>query len=167
MRRIGCRVVKLAATSIFLACTSFASADPCIGKGTILLVEARSHVLSLCEGGRRVRSHRVAIGPAGVGKRREGDGKVPLGRYTLAAPVASKDYHLFMLIGYPTREQRRAGYTGSAVGVHGPPRCCVDPTSTDTDWTLGCIAVGTDEDIESIAAWRRRRGVAEILIEPN
>ena len=141
--------------------------DPCFDKGTVVLVEAGRHVMSLCEGGRQIQAFRVAIGPAGSGKRLEGDGKVPLGRYSLAAPVASRAYHLFILVGYPTREQRRAGYTGSAVGIHGPPRCCQGPTSTDTDWTLGCVAVGTDEEIEAVAKWLRHEKAAEVLIEPQ
>jgi hypothetical protein len=70
-----------------------------------------------------------------------------------------------MLVGYPTSKQRRAGYTGGAVGVHGPPRCCRDASSTDTDWTLGCMAVGTDAEIEEVAAWTRAKRVAYILIE--
>ncbi len=140
-------------------------ADPCAGKGTILLVQATSHRMSFCEASRQSRTFKIAIGPGGVDKRVQGDAKVPLGRYTLSAPVASKDYHLFILVGYPTPEQRRHGYTGSAIGVHGPPRCCRDASSTDTDWTLGCIAVGTDDEIDAVARWLGDRRVGQILIE--
>jgi hypothetical protein len=50
------------------------------------------------------------------------------------------------------------GYTGSAVGVHGPPRwskCLGSPVNT-FDLSDGCVGVARDEDIETIANWVRR-----------
>src|SRR5262245_38553864 len=103
--------------------------------------------MSFCDEGRRTRAFRISIGRGGVDKRREGDYKLPLGRYRLGAPRPSKGWHLFVPIGYPTAQQRRSGYTGSAVGIHGLPRCCQGPAITDTDWTFGCIALGTDDEL--------------------
>jgi len=139
--------------------------DPCSGRGTILLVRARSRAMWVCEQGRRTQAIRISIGRGGIGKRRRGDNKLPVGTYRLGQPRPSKGWHLFIPIGYPTAEQRRSGYTGSAVGIHGPPRCCQGPTITDTDWTYGCIAVGTDAELDMIAAWVKGRRRASIVIE--
>lgn len=129
-----------------------------------MYVSAGRREMRLCESDRTKYVLRVALGQGGVGKRVQGDGKLPIGEYPLGEPRASRSYHLFVPVGYPTDRQRRAGYTGSAVGVHGPPRSFKGPASTDTDWTLGCIAVGTDEEIERVAAWITARRVRRIVI---
>jgi hypothetical protein len=36
--------------------------------------------------------------------------------------------------------------------------------NTSTDWTLGCIAVGSDAEIDAIAAWVNGRRVKRIII---
>ena len=148
-----------------IAFAATAAVEPCDGKGTAVFVRTADHVLSLCEANKTKGTMQVALGSGGVNKKREGDAKVPLGEYALAPARASRDYHLFLHVGYPTRKQKRAGLTGSAVGVHGPPRGFNHPSSTNTDWTLGCIAVGTDAEIERLAAWTKERNVRRIIIE--
>jgi hypothetical protein len=139
-------------------------ADPCVGHGTALYVDATHRALWLCESGKASGSMPVALGRGGVGKRVEGDAKVPLGVYTLGAPQQSKSFHLFIPVGYPTATQRRHGYTGSAIGVHGPPRAYQGPMSTDIDWTLGCIAVGTDDESGRVAEWLAATKTRRIII---
>jgi murein L,D-transpeptidase YafK len=139
--------------------------DPCARHGTVLLVQARQRVMSMYERGRRTGAHRVSMGQGGIGKQREGDHKLPLGRYSLGRPRPSREWHLFIPIDYPTWAQRKAGYTGSAVGIHGPPRCCQGPTTADTDWTYGCLALGTDKELDEIAAWVKHQRDATIVIE--
>jgi murein L,D-transpeptidase YafK len=151
-------------TAIVLA-TAVRVGDPCGGQGTIVLVQARERVMSLCDRGQQRRAFRVSMGRGGIGKQREGDNKLPVGRYRLGQPRPSKGWHLFVPIGYPTAAQRRSGYTGSAVGIHGPPRCCQGPTVTDTDWTFGCLALGTDKELDAVAEWVEARPGAMILIE--
>jgi murein L,D-transpeptidase YafK len=107
----------------------------------------------------------VALGSGGLDKRWEGDGKVPLGSYPLGAPRASKAFHLFIPVGFPTPSQRRQGLSGGAIGVHGPSRAHHGPLSTGMDWTLGCIAVGTDHEIERVARWVKESGAQRIIIE--
>lgn len=72
-------------------------------------------------------------------KTREGDGQAPEGFYEITRssmnPLSS--YHLSFNIGYPNRYERRKGYTGSAIMVHG---YCV---------SIGCYAMG-DDQIEEI-----------------
>jgi len=153
-------------TVFVLALAQAAAAnDVCAGRATLIVVQTKPHLLYLCEGGRTVTRMKVALGSGGLDKRRQGDAKVPLGGYSLAAPVASRQFHTFILIGYPTPAQRRAGFTGSAVGVHGPARGYAGALSTSVDWTLGCIAVGTDGEIDEIAAWVKARRVNRIEIQ--
>jgi hypothetical protein len=56
---------------------------------------------------------------------------------------------------YPTPEQAKLGSTGSDVGVHGPHRAFLwlRHATVLSDWTAGCIAVGTDAEVQSIAKW--------------
>lgn len=139
--------------------------EPCAGKGTALYVDATHRTLWLCEAGRARESMPVALGRGGIGKRVEGDAKVPLGAYPLGPAVPSKAFHLFIPVGYPTPKQRRNGLTGSAIGVHGPPRAYQGPESTDIDWTLGCIAVGSDDEIARVAHWLAASKAHRIIIE--
>lgn len=137
---------------------------PCADKGTALYVDPAERMLWLCESGRAVEALPVALGKGGLDKRAEGDAKVPLGGYPLGAPRASKAFHRFIPVGYPTPGQRRSGFTGGAIGVHGPPRAYGGPASTNIDWTLGCIAVGTDAEIDRVAAWLRASKAHRIII---
>lgn len=144
--------------------TLTAPPERCAGKGTAIYVVATQRMLWLCEAGHATDSVPVALGRGGVDKRVEGDAKVPLGEYRLGAPVPSKAYHLFIPVGYPTPSQRRRGFTGGAIGVHGPIRSQQGPVSTNIDWTLGCIAVGTDAEIGRVADWLRTTGAGRIII---
>ena len=132
---------------------------PCPTSGDAVVVVTRTHALWLCTAGAPGRRFAVALGREGVGKRRRGDGRTPLGAYALGAPRASPRYGTFIPISYPTAGQAVRGFTGGAVGIHGPPRGMAAPgyPVTETNWTLGCIATGTDEEIEAIADFVRAR----------
>lgn len=146
---------------------------PCAGVTTpTVVVEATERRLDLCAQGRSEGRFAVSFGVGGVGKRARGDGRTPLGRYPLGAPRASHGgFHRFIPIGYPTAAQRRQGFTGDAVGVHGPARAMrwLGSTVTHVDWTNGCVAVATDAEIEAIEAWvrRRRAGWIELREAPR
>lgn len=137
---------------------------PCAGKGTALYVEAAQRTLWLCESGTAVEAIPVALGRGGLDKRVAGDAKVPLGEYPLGSPVPSQAFHLFIPVGYPTARQRHQGFSGGAIGVHGPPRAYQGPVSTNIDWTLGCIAVGTDAEITRVAEWLKASKARRIVI---
>ena len=160
------RVLLLSLGLVFLARPLPAEpARPCQPGETGVVVRTQARALELCQSGRSVASHPVALGFGGLGKRREGDGKTPLGRYGLGAPRPSQHYRTFVPVGYPTPAQQKEGFTGSAVGIHGPPRGGGGALSTAIDWTAGCIAVGTDAEIESISTWIRSRSVKTVRIE--
>jgi len=122
-----------------------------------LVVDLQKHRLALCEKDRAVGTFSVRLGRGGVGKTREGDGKTPVGTYPLGAPRASSRYGTFIPIGFPTDEQKKLGYTGSAVGVHGPPRWVkwLGSLVNTFDSSDGCVGVAHDAEIETIASWVR------------
>jgi murein L,D-transpeptidase YafK len=131
----------------------------CPDAGPAVAVLTRKRELWLCNDGAPAQRFQVALGQRGLDKRRKGDGRTPLGTYSLGTPRPSGQFGIFIPIEYPTREQSRQGHTGGTVGIHGPPRGKAEPAypSTAFDWTLGCVATGTDEDIEVIARFVRER----------
>jgi L,D-peptidoglycan transpeptidase YkuD (ErfK/YbiS/YcfS/YnhG family) len=137
-------------------------ASVCRTAETAIVVDTTAHRLYLCARGAPERTFTVALGVNGVEKRRTGDNRTPLGSYPLGAPRASASFHRFVPVAYPTPEQARAGFTGSAIGIHGPPRGLEGTVRlralVATDWTAGCIAVETDDDIDAIVHWIDARG---------
>jgi len=158
MRAIGPTPV-IAAVVVALCAPAAARAErsepgaACPERGDALVVAGTT--LIACQAGKAVAAYPVALGRAGVGKTRAGDGKTPRGRYPLGAARTSARYHRFIPIGYPTPAQRRRGLTGSAIGIHGPPRALrnVGSILAAVGWTQGCVAVATDPQIDEIAAW--------------
>jgi murein L,D-transpeptidase YafK len=106
----------------------------------------------------------VALGSGGVGKARQGDKRTPLGSYPLGEPRASQKFGTFIPVAYPTPTQRKRGYTGGAVGVHGPPTR-VPWIGRLFDWTAGCVALASRAEIEEVADWARRAHPVAIHLE--
>jgi murein L,D-transpeptidase YafK len=123
-------------------------------------------VLHLCNGRKVEQMFKVALGRSGLGKARQGDRKTPLGTYTLGAPRESSRFHKFIPINYPDQSQREQGFTGGDVGLHGPMRglSFLGSLNTFFDWTDGCVAVGTNQDIDQIAAWVIATKAQQILL---
>ena len=112
-----------------------------------------------------VLSHRIcalsgALGP----KRREGDGQIPEGFYSIALLNPTSNFHLSMLVDYPNGSDKIRGRVddpraplGGEIMVHGD---CV---------TIGCIPV-RDEPIEELylaVAEARRHGRVAIHVFPR
>jgi murein L,D-transpeptidase YafK len=137
----------------------------CPRTGDFVAVFTRKRELWLCRSGVEIARIPVALGRGGNDKRRSGDHRTPVGTYPLRAPRPSSLYGTFIPFDYPTREQSRRGHTGSALGIHGPPRGQAEPDypTTAVDWTLGCIATGTDADVEAVAAFVRRYGPSLVV----
>ena len=138
----------------------------CPERGAVVLVDAEAGVLCLCADGRPERRFRAAVGRGGVDKRAEGDGRTPSGTYDLGAPRASRRYHVFVPVSYPTAEQRRAGLSGSDIGVHGPHLAFawLRHATVWLNWTRGCIAVGTASEADQIANWVRAHPAARLWV---
>jgi hypothetical protein len=132
--------------------------DPCRSvTGSEVLVDARHALLFLCDDGHTTERYPVNLGQGGLGKRKKGDKKTPIGRYPLAPPRESwSGFTWFVPIGYPTKAERAKGYTGGDIGVHGPPDWMAQEIIDEgfaTPWTDGCIMVRTTAEIEAIRAW--------------
>jgi murein L,D-transpeptidase YafK len=144
-----------------------AARSACAGHSRVVVVDARARTLTLCANGAAEAHFPVALGTGGLGKQRRGDQRTPLGDYPLGPPRPSKLFGTFIPVGYPTPDQARAGLTGNAIGIHGPPRLSAwaGAVNTASDWTAGCIAVGSDAEISRIAVWVRARRPVDVRID--
>ncbi len=133
--------------------------SPCPDGVDAVAVDTDHRELWLCRGGAAEARFSVALGRRGVDKHRLGDQRTPRGAYPLGDPRPSRRFGTFIPIGYPTAEQSARGFTGGAVGIHGPPRGMAEPEypTTGVDWTKGCIATGTDAEVDAIARFVRER----------
>ena len=136
----------------------------CAAPDSRIVVDLGRHSLVLCEKTTVVGVFGVRLGRGGVGKSKEGDGKTPMGTYPLGLPRPSNRYGTFIPIGYPTEEQKQLGYTGSAVGVHGPLRLVrwLGSLVNTFDSSDGCVGVARDSEIGTIAEWVRTASVRTI-----
>jgi len=141
--------------------------DACVGVGTAIVVELERNKMYLCRNNRIEEKYRVALGRGGFGKTKRGDLKTPRGTYGLDVGRSSDRFYRFLGVGYPTKKQKSLGYTGSAIGVHGPERRMgrLGWVSRYKNWTAGCIAVGTVREIDSIDAWVRKHGARRIHLQ--
>jgi murein L,D-transpeptidase YafK len=141
--------------------------EPCQGNRVSVVVDTGPHKLWLCADNKIVKEFKIAHGRGGVDKRKRGDNKTPLGEYPLGTPQPSNKFGIFIPIGYPTDKQLKKGFTGSDIGIHGPSRMFkwLGRITTWFDWTQGCIAVGTDDDISEIARWMKEKQVSKIIIK--
>lgn len=129
-------------------------------------VHTGKQILNICKHGSVIKSFKVALGYKGVGKKRAGDNKTPIGLYGLAYPRKSAQFKVFIPILYPTAKQLAAGYSGRDVGIHGPSQ-----SSGLFGWvnnlpysTRGCIAVGKNNYIEYVANWVKANPGTKVLI---
>jgi L,D-peptidoglycan transpeptidase YkuD (ErfK/YbiS/YcfS/YnhG family) len=155
----------LAATLVGRTPAAPAGADlNCAAPDARIVVDLANHTLALCDKEKRVATFNVRLGRGGTGKTQEGDGKTPVGTYALGEPRPSNRYGTFIPIGYPTEEQKKKGYTGSAVGVHGPMRWVkwLGRLVNTFDSSDGCVGVARDSEIETIASWVRTAPVRTI-----
>lgn len=121
------------------------------------------HRMELLFQGRVVKTYRVMLGRGGNGpKRKQGDNKVPEGKYILDYKNPESQFYKSLHISYPNEEdKRRAAEAGVDPGgdimIHGYPN---RPKPLFkflkkmgliklVDWTAGCVAVD-DEEMEEI-----------------
>lgn len=142
------------------------SIEPCEGSASSIVVDTPNRTLWLCKGERAEMSFRVSLGTGGVEKRVRGDKKTPLGEYALGEPRPSEKYLIFIPVDYPSDSQKEIGFSGGNIGLHGPHRSFLrlGKHSVDADWTLGCIALGTDEEITHVSQWVGEQKSATIVI---
>lgn len=151
--------------SMLMSVVSFANTTTCpLSNG--LNVNTAKRILNICKQGSVVKTFKVAIGYNGIGKKRAGDNKTPIGLYRLAYPRKSNQFKVFIPIQYPTSDQRAAGYTGRDVGLHGPTQSfgLLGWLSNLPSATRGCIAVGRNNHIEYVANWVKANPGTKVLI---
>lgn len=148
-------MVVLAGVVASLVGPSARADDGCEGTDRRIVVLTTEKRLLLCDQGKVAGVFDIHLGRGGVGKTRRGDDKVPLGVYPLGRPRKSDKFWMFIPIGYPTPEQRKLGYTGRDVGVHGPHRHLrwLGPLTNAVSSTAGCIGLGKNDQIEKVSAW--------------
>jgi len=151
--------------SLLLGPALFASDDPCSRYDTAVVVDVHARSLWLCELGATQAHYPVALGRGGTGKRTRGDRKTPLGSYALGEPRLSDRFGVFIPISYPTAAQRRRGFTGGEIGIHGPQRRFEWAGSLNTyvDWTEGCIALGTLDEAMEVATFVREHAPSVLI----
>jgi murein L,D-transpeptidase YafK len=118
-----------------------------------ILVDKSDHRMTVYRGTQPLRTFRVALGSGGLGpKVRQGDERVPEGRYVIAGRNPRSAFHLSLKISYPTAAQVAAARAlgidpGGDIMIHGLPngRGAIGRAHRRTDWTSGCIAVTNDE----------------------
>lgn len=121
-----------------------------------LVVRKASRRLYLMDGGRIVRSYKIALGLEPVGpKERDGDFRTPEGWYRLARRNPRSDYFLSIQISYPNAQDLERAHahhwqTGGSIMIHGlPNRLKSSPWYYQhNDWTDGCIAVSDADMVE-------------------
>ena len=112
--------------------------------------DSKHNQLSICVKKKPIQSFRASHGSMGMGKKKRGDRKTPVGLYTIQKPRKSSSvWRTFIHIDYPTKSQKKKGYTGSTVGLHGPHKFF--PYLNDkVNFGAGCIVVSKNSDIDAI-----------------
>lgn len=112
--------------------------------------DSKNNQLSICVKNKSIQSFRASHGSMGIGKNKKGDRKTPVGLYTIQKPRKSSSvWRTFIYIDYPTKAQKKKGFTGSAVGLHGPYKFF--PYLNDrVNFGAGCIVVSKNNDIDAI-----------------
>jgi len=171
MKRIVSALALVLAGTVGLAAAALGARTPvvdgeriCAAPDARVVVDLGKHTLALCEKDRARGTFAVRLGRGGIGKTREGDGKTPVGIYPLGEPRPSNRYGTFIPIGFPTEAQKKMGYTGSALGVHGPTRWVkwMGSLVNTFDSSDGCVGVARDAEIDEIARWVRTASVRTI-----
>ena len=149
------------ATLLVAGCAPSATQDetPPVSRVDRIVVDKSARQMTVYRANQRLRTFKVALGIGGLEpKARQGDNRVPEGRYAIAGRNPNSAFHLSLKIGYPTPAQIEAARArginpGGDIMIHGLPngQGWLGKAHRRSDWTNGCIAV-TDEEIEWL--WR-------------
>lgn len=129
--------------------------EVCKSRSQELLVLSSSNSLVACATGKAEFAMKVSIGSNKIGKTKNGNRKSPLGTYWLGCPRHSELFGIFIPVGYPNMSNIASGFTGNAIGIHGPMRAlnCHPTISLAKNWTAGCLAVSRDSQIIKLSEW--------------
>ncbi|MGA8344349.1 MAG: L,D-transpeptidase family protein [Candidatus Sulfotelmatobacter sp.] len=122
-----------------------------------IVIVKSEQTLTLMNGGRVLKTYKVALGGDPVGpKVKAGDKKTPEGEYVIDSKNAKSRFHLALHISYPNSDDRerarKLGVSpGGGVEIHGleSKYAWVGSLHRQVNWTAGCIAV-TNPEIDEI-----------------
>ncbi len=141
-----------------------------MGTNVEIIIRKGDRMLEVFDGGRKVKSYRIALGFAACGdKEVEGDGKTPEGEFHIFTKNEKSKFHLSLGLSYPNAEDAQRGLATelidraehdaileAAAGAKMPPQrtklggeIYIHGGGDDGDWTEGCIAL-KNEDIEEL-----------------
>jgi murein L,D-transpeptidase YafK len=139
-----------------------------------VVVKKGERRLELHWGGEVYRSYKISLGDNPRGhKMMEGDERTPEGNYILDWRNPNSSYYKSIHISYPNALDRSVARSlgvspGGMIMIHGLPNWLSSPSLADEyrrlDWTDGCIAVGSNAEMEEI--WRLVRDGTPITILP-
>jgi murein L,D-transpeptidase YafK len=123
-----------------------------------VLVEKHAHRMTVYYRGAITARYRVALGHGGLeGKRQDGDGRTPEGRYTIDRRLPHSAFHKALHISYPSSADLTAAHAahvapGGDIMIHGLRNGFgwIGRLHRLIDWTNGCIALS---DSEMDALW--------------
>ncbi|NIM04658.1 MAG: L,D-transpeptidase family protein [Armatimonadetes bacterium] len=166
-----------------LSVASFPQTPPVEGERAIVIHKAE-RALCLYLNGELAAALPIALGPTPEGhKTRQGDGRTPEGRYYICTRNPHSAFHLFLGISYPNTDDAKAALQGNRISEQ-QYRAILEATAarrqppwntplggeigihgggTQSDWTLGCIAL-EDEAIEEL--WQTLRLGDPVIILP-
>lgn len=136
------------------------------------VVKSKREMLLLDKYDNIIKSYRIALGPAPVGKKEsEGDGKTPEGVYKIDMHNPNSEYYKSLRISYPNTTDletaKKLGVSpGGQIFIHGEP---LDRNwkfwhyNNRNDWTQGCIAM-SNRDIDEV--WSLVQDGTPIVIKP-
>jgi murein L,D-transpeptidase YafK len=137
-------------------------------KADRIVITKSKHRLLVMDGQTVMASYRVALGKNSGPKTRQGDKKTPEGTYHNCFVKHQSTFYKAIYITYPNPAERRQGYTGGAVEIHGLPALpyhlekYLGPWIILLGWTDGCVML-TNEDMDEILKVARFPLTVEIL----
>lgn len=128
-------------------------------KVDMILVEKSARKLSLLSGQKVVAQYDIDLGFTPEGhKEREGDGKTPEGFYKISGRNPKSKYFLSLRISYPNEQDKIYAAKlkvspGGDIMIHGLPNSLSFfgfRKKLKKDWTQGCIAVQSNQEMQEI-----------------
>ena len=137
-------------------CSSASNGDNVPVRADGIIVEKALRTMKLMSNGKVLKTYKVALSTAPIGpKQREGDHRVPEGKYIVDAKNSHSRFHLALHISYPNESDRQKARKlgvrpGGDIEIRGLGKYgLVGSLHRQVDWTDGCVAV-TNSEIDEI-----------------
>jgi len=164
-------LVLLALLTVGCASKPEPSTSPFVDR---VLVKKGERRLELHKDGQVYRTYKISLGDNPRGhKLMEGDERTPEGNYILDWRNPNSSYYKSIHVSYPNALDRSVARSlgvspGGMIMIHGLPNWLSSSRLAEEyrrlDWTNGCIAVGSNQEMEEI--WRLVRDGTPITILP-